>query len=120
MRTTLNYTENGGDATVIGGSLTINGTLEIAEGATVTGVVTATVQDDLLATEAGNALDAKQGKILDDKITAVDGKVDDLVIPTVPVATFQADSTATELAGLVTDFNALLAKLKTAGIMASE
>lgn len=29
----------------------------------------------------------------------------------------QADSTATDVAGLVTDFNALLAKLKAAGMM---
>ena len=33
-----------------------------------------------------------------------------------PVA-FQADSTATTIAGLVTDFNSLLAKLKAAGLM---
>ena len=32
-------------------------------------------------------------------------------------AAFQADSTATSIAGLVTDFNLLLAKLKTAGLM---
>ena len=32
----------------------------------------------------------------------------------------QADSTATSVAGLVTDFNALLAKLKAAGLMATE
>lgn len=30
----------------------------------------------------------------------------------------QADSTATTVAGLVTDFNALLAKLRTAGVLA--
>ncbi|MEG2569381.1 MAG: head fiber protein, partial [Acinetobacter sp.] len=29
----------------------------------------------------------------------------------------QADTTATDVAGLVTDFNALLAKLKAAGMM---
>ena len=33
---------------------------------------------------------------------------------------FQADSVAADVAGLVTDFNALLAKLIAAGIMASE
>ncbi len=38
---------------------------------------------------------------------------------TVKQATVQANSTATDVAGLVADFNALLAKLKTAGIMAS-
>ena len=32
-------------------------------------------------------------------------------------AAFQADSTATTIAGLVTDFNSLLVKLKTAGLM---
>ncbi len=35
-------------------------------------------------------------------------------------ALFQADSTATDVAGLVADFNALLAKLKAAGLMSSE
>ena len=33
-------------------------------------------------------------------------------------AVAQADSTATDVAGLKTDFNALLAKLRTAGILA--
>ena len=32
-------------------------------------------------------------------------------------AAFQADSKATTIAGLVTDFNSLLAKLKAAGLM---
>ncbi|MGQ0414636.1 head fiber protein, partial [Bacillus sp. HC-TM] len=31
--------------------------------------------------------------------------------------TSQANSTATDVAGLITDFNALLAKLKAAGVM---
>lgn len=35
-------------------------------------------------------------------------------------AELQADSEVTTVGGLVTDFNALLAKLQTAGIMASE
>jgi hypothetical protein len=35
-------------------------------------------------------------------------------------AEFQADSVAEDATGLVVDFNALLAKLKTAGLMASE
>ena len=37
----------------------------------------------------------------------------------VPKAETQADSTATDVAGLVADFNALLAKLKAAGLMAA-
>ena len=35
-------------------------------------------------------------------------------------ATNQADSVATDVEGLVADFNALLAKLKTAGIMVAD
>lgn len=67
--TTKNYTTDGGDKTVIGG------TLEIKEGAVLLGL---------------------------------------------PKAVLQADSTATTIAGLVTDYNALLAKLKTAGLMKTE
>ncbi len=66
---TKNYTEQGGDKTVIGGIL------EIKQEASVTGL---------------------------------------------PIADNQADSTATDVAGLVTDFNALLAKLKTAGLMVAD
>lgn len=61
-----NYTEQGGDKTVIGG------TLEIKKGALVTGL---------------------------------------------PSADFQAVSTAEDHAGLLADFNALLVKLKSAGLM---
>jgi len=66
---TKNYTEQGGEKTVIGG------VLEIKEGASVMGL---------------------------------------------PVAENQADSTATDVAGLVTDFNTLLAKLKAAGLMEAD
>ena len=66
---TKNYTEQGGDKTVIGGAL------EIKQGASVTGL---------------------------------------------PIAENQADSTATDVAGLTTDFNALLAKLKAAGLMVAD
>lgn len=66
---TKNYTEQGGDKTVIGG------TLEIKQEASVTGL---------------------------------------------PIAENQADSTATDVAGLVTDFNALLTKLKAAGLMVAD
>ncbi|WMJ86760.1 head fiber protein [Anaerocolumna sp. MB42-C2] len=37
-----------------------------------------------------------------------------------PVAENQTNSVATDVAGLVTDFNALLAKLKAAGLMEAE
>lgn len=61
-----NYTEQGGDKTVIGGIL------EIKEGAILNGM---------------------------------------------PSAASQANSTAADVATLVSDFNALLVKLKTAGLM---
>ncbi|WKY49068.1 head fiber protein [Eubacteriaceae bacterium ES3] len=67
--TTKNYTEQGGEKTVIGG------TLEIKEGALLLGM---------------------------------------------PQADFQADSSATTVTELVTDFNALLAKLKSAGLLKTE
>ena len=70
---TKNYTEQGGEKTVIGG------TLEILEGASVTGLPSS-------FTPAEN----------------------------------QADSTATTIALLKDDFNALLAKLKTAGLMEAD
>lgn len=66
---TKNYMEQGGEKLVIGG------TLEILEGASVTGL---------------------------------------------PIAENQADSTATDVTGVVTDFNALLVKLKAAGLMETE
>ena len=66
---TKNYTEQGGEKTVIGG------TLEIKQEASVTGL---------------------------------------------PIAENQADSTATDVTGLATDFNALLAKLKAAGLMVAD
>lgn len=68
-----NYTEQGGEKTVIGG------TLEIKEGASVTG--------------------------LPSSITPMEN---------------QAASTASDVAGLLTDFNALLSKLKAAGLMTTD
>ena len=69
-----NYAEQGGDKWVIGG------TLEIKEGASVTGLPAAEV----------------------------------------PQAANQADSVATDVPTLVTDFNGLLAKLKAAGLMTAD
>jgi hypothetical protein len=98
MNNTKNYTEQGGEKTVIGG------TLEIASGGSVTGFVV----DNLTSTDATKALSAKQGKALSDaKLTAT------------PAAN-QASSTAATVGDLVTDFNALLTKLKAAGLMAAD
>jgi len=130
-----NYTEQGGERTVIGGELVVTGTLDLSE-ATVEGVVTATVENVLTSNETGNALSAAQGKALK---TLVDAKVatasvvNDLTTggTTVPlsaeqgktlaarVAANQAASTA-ETYPTVAEFNALLSKLKTAGLMAAD
>ena len=67
-RTCKNYSTDGGDKLVIGG------TLEVEEGANVTGM---------------------------------------------PKAAYQADSTASDVPGVVADLNALLAKLIAAGLMAA-
>ena len=108
MSNVKNYTEQGGETTVIGG------TLEIAEGGQVTGlaaVLPAAVSDALGGIKAETAG-------VGDTVPAKVGEDSKLYVPTYPVAANQADSTATEVAGLVTDFNALLSKLIAAGLMA--
>ena len=109
MSNVKNYTEQGGEKTVIGGELEITsgGKLTVAEGATLEGVVIPSVVDALDSTSATSALSANQGKVLNEALTA-------------KTAAHQADSGATDIAGLVTDFNALLAKLIAAGLMAAE
>ncbi|MEA1961274.1 MAG: Head fiber protein [Bacillota bacterium] len=82
MSNVKNYTERGGEKTVIGGEL------EIATG----------------------------GKMTFNEVEFSPDDIPDAVTP----ATYQADSTVTAAAGLVTDFNALLAKLRAAGLMETE
>ena len=72
---TKNYTEQGGEKTVIGGEVVIKGKVTVEEGAIVEG------------------------------------------LPSTPKAENQADSTASTIADLRADVNALLAKLKAAGLM---
>ncbi len=111
---TKNHTEQGGEKTVIGG------TLEIQEGAVVTGLAA----DPLLAATESTLGGVKAStKEITDTVPAKIGEDGILYVPTypdIPVMDNQADSTATDAASLVTDFNALLAKLITAGLMAAE
>jgi hypothetical protein len=120
---TKNYTEQGGEKTVIGG------TLEIKEGATVTGL---SANPLLMATEETlggvKAAAAGESDTVEIKI-GEDGKLYAPAYPTdateqaaglVKMAANQADSTAEDTATLVTDFNALLSKLKAAGLMAAD
>lgn len=125
-----NYTEQGGEKTVIGG------TLEIKEGATVLGVVTAAIVDNLTSTDTGKALSANQGKALK---TLVDAKVATSAIVNdlttggvaVPLSAEQGKTLGTRVAAnqaasveasypTVTEFNALLSKLKAAGLMVAD
>ncbi|WP_338077247.1 head fiber protein [Acetivibrio straminisolvens] len=120
---TKNYTEQGGEKTVIGG------TLEIKEGASVTGL---SADPLLVATEETlggvKAAAADEGDTVEIKI-GEDGKLYAPTYPTdatesvsglVKMAANQADSIAEDTATLVTDFNALLAKLKAAELMATD
>jgi hypothetical protein len=120
---TKNYTEQGGEKTVIGG------TLEIKEGATVTGL---SANPLLMATEETlggvKAAAAGESDTVEIKI-GEDGKLYTPAYPTdateqavglVKMAANQADSTAEDTATLVADFNALLSKLKAAGLMAPD
>jgi hypothetical protein len=120
---TKNYTEQGGEKTVIGG------TLEIKEGASVTGL---SADPLLVATEETlggvKAAAADEGDTVEIKI-GEDGKLYAPTYPTdatesvsglVKMAANQADSIAEDTATIVTDFNALLAKLKAAGLMATD
>ena len=117
---TKNYTEQGGEKTVIGG------TLEIKEGASVTGLPEGSAYTLPAATEAALGGVKAAAKTESDTVEAKIGTDDKLYVPTYPtvpeaaVAANQADSTATELSGLVTDFNALLGKLKAAGLMVAD
>ena len=63
--------------------------------------------------DATNVISVKDGVVALPNATTT-------VVGGVLQATNQADSVATDVDGLVTDFNALLAKLKTAGIMVAD
>ena len=64
-------------------------------------------------TEQGGDVTHFGGKVIFEDGCEVEGN-------TFTPAANQAASTATTIAGLVTDFNALLTKLKTAGLMAAD
>ena len=80
---TKNYTEQGGEKTVIGGEIIIKGKLKVDEGGSVEGLP----------------------------------EPEPVVIPK---AANQAASEATTVAGIKEDFNALLTKLKAAGLMEAD
>lgn len=99
-----NYTEQGGSVTHIGGKLVID------EGAEVIGLsanpLSKATNDTLGGIKVGGNL-----SIDSDGVLSADGIT--------PVSN-QADSEATTIATLKDDFNALLAKLKSAGFMTAD
>ena len=124
---TRNYAAHGGGEWVIGGKLTI------LEGATVEGLTAtaAPASSDALggikaATKAET--DTVEAKIGEDAKLYVPAYPEDYVLPAatadtlggVKLAANQVDSAASTIAGLNIEFNALLAKLKAAGIMAPD
>jgi hypothetical protein len=117
MSNVKNYTEQGGDKTVIGG------TLEIKEGASVTGLpspeLSAAAETTLGGIKAATKTetDSVPAKIGPDGILYVPIYP---IVPEIPVAQNQVASTAEDIPGLLSDFNSLLTKLKTAGLMAAD
>jgi hypothetical protein len=106
MYNTKNYTEQGGEKTVIGG------TLEIASGGKVEGLplATETVSGGVKATTKG------AGDTVEVKIDGTSGK---MYVPTYAKAANQAASTEAT-SPTVIEFNALLTKLKAAGLMVAD
>ena len=101
---TKNYTEQGGEVTHFGGKVVFEEGVEV-EGLSANPLNKASAST-LGGIKVGNGL-----SIDSDGILSADG---------ITPAANQADSTATDVAGLVTDFNALLVKLKTAGLMEAD
>lgn len=126
---TKNYTEQGGEKTVIGGELEVGGTLTVKDGATVAGITG--VAGAATSTELGGIKAATKGSgdTVEVKIDATSSK---LYVPTYPVL---PEAATTETAGIVkqavnvpeaaeeaptaVEFKALLDALIEAGIMAS-
>lgn len=102
-----NYTEQGGDVTHIGGRLIIE------EGATVEGLPSSGSEYTLPTASASTlgGIKVGSGLTINKGVLSADG---------ITPAANQAALEATELADVVTAFNALLTKLKTAGLMAAD
>lgn len=99
-----NYTEQGGDVSHFGGKVVFEEGVEV-EGLSADPLNKASA-DTLGGIKVGEGL-----SIDADGVLSADG---------ITPAENQADSTATTIAGLVTDFNAMLTKLKTAGLMTAD
>jgi hypothetical protein len=128
--TTQNYFDEGGNRLVIGGEIVINGKLSIAEGADVDELVTYTAPATETVVGGIKAAAAGESDTVEVKI-GEDGKAYVPAYPdyTLPAATAEAiggvkmaanQEESTSADNLLNDFNALLAKLKAAGIMVAD
>lgn len=115
-----NYAEQGGGKWVVGG------TLEIKEGASVTGLPAGAAYSLPVASASALGGVKAAAKTSGDTVPVKADGAGNLFVPTypsvpaVPKAANQADSAASEVAALVADFNSLLQKLKAAGLMAAD
>jgi len=99
-----NYTEQGGEVTHIGGSLVID------EGGSVSGLPSSAIP--VATASAVGGIKVGSGlSVTEDGTLSADG---------ITPAANQAASEATTVAGLKDDFNALLTKLKAAGLMTAD
>ena len=109
----LNYTEQGGAVTHIGGKLVIE------EGATVEGLEGGGYELPTASASTKGGVKVGDGlSIASEKLSVAAATATKL--GGVKLVANQAASEATEVADLVTAFNTLLAALKTAGVMAAD
>ena len=103
-----NYTEQGGEKTVIGG------TIEVLDGATVTGITGVVAAATSSAIGGIKAATKGAGDTVEAKI---DGTTSKLYVPTYPKAALVAEAAGD--APTKAEFKALLDALKAAGLMAT-
>lgn len=107
-----NYTEQGGEKTVIGG------TLQVLDGATVTGITGATGAATATAIGGIKAATKDAGDTVEVKI---DGTTSKLYVPTYPVIPAAANvALAAGEAPTKAEFDALITALIAAGLVAAE
>ena len=124
---TRNYAAHGGGEWVIGGKLTVLSGATV-EGLTATAAPASATALGGIKAAAKAVTDTVEAKIGEDAKLYVPVYPEDYVLPAaaadalggVQLAANQVDSAASTIAGLNLEFNALLAKLKAAGIMAPD
>lgn len=125
-----NYTEQGGEKTVIGGEIVIDGKITVADGGEVAGITGVAGAATAAALGGIKAAASAAGDTVEVKIDATSSK---LYVPTYPVLPEEATAEAAgivkqatnvaeaaEEAPTAAEFKALLDALIAAGIMAAE